>query len=107
MRFAEGARTNPLHRGRNVARLEGKPSASFGCSCNQLVTLYLQNRDDRQVRRGAAFCSHEVGRSGAKVGTSRRRLRDGPVCQGVKFGGRQEDRTPDLCIANAALSQLS
>ena len=22
-------------------------------------------------------------------------------------GGRQEDRTPDLCIANAALSQLS
>jgi len=23
------------------------------------------------------------------------------------FGGRQEDRTPDLRIANAALSQLS
>ena len=22
-------------------------------------------------------------------------------------GGRQEDRTPDLCVANAALSQLS
>ena len=24
-----------------------------------------------------------------------------------KLGGRQGDRTPDLCIANAALSQLS
>ena len=24
-----------------------------------------------------------------------------------KFGGRQEDRTPDLRVANAALSQLS
>ncbi len=24
-----------------------------------------------------------------------------------EFGGRQEDRTPDLCVANAALSQLS
>jgi predicted DNA-binding protein with PD1-like motif len=24
-----------------------------------------------------------------------------------KFGGRRGDRTPDLCIANAALSQLS
>jgi hypothetical protein len=24
-----------------------------------------------------------------------------------KIGGRREDRTPDLCIANAALSQLS
>ena len=24
-----------------------------------------------------------------------------------KFGGRREDRTPDLRIANAALSQLS
>jgi hypothetical protein len=23
------------------------------------------------------------------------------------FGGEEEDRTPDLCIANAALSQLS
>ena len=23
------------------------------------------------------------------------------------FGGDEEDRTPDLCIANAALSQLS
>jgi len=23
------------------------------------------------------------------------------------FGGRRGDRTPDLCIANAALSQLS
>jgi hypothetical protein len=23
------------------------------------------------------------------------------------IGGRQEDRTPDLCVANAALSQLS
>src|SRR3954462_7253195 len=26
---------------------------------------------------------------------------------GAKGGGRGEDRTPDLCIANAALSQLS
>ena len=25
----------------------------------------------------------------------------------AKDGGREEDRTPDLCIANAALSQLS
>ena len=24
-----------------------------------------------------------------------------------KVGGEEEDRTPDLCIANAALSQLS
>ncbi len=24
-----------------------------------------------------------------------------------KIGGPEEDRTPDLCIANAALSQLS
>ena len=24
-----------------------------------------------------------------------------------KIGGAEEDRTPDLCIANAALSQLS
>jgi hypothetical protein len=24
-----------------------------------------------------------------------------------KIGGPQEDRTPDLCVANAALSQLS
>jgi len=24
-----------------------------------------------------------------------------------EIGGRREDRTPDLCIANAALSQLS
>ena len=24
-----------------------------------------------------------------------------------EFGGRRGDRTPDLCIANAALSQLS
>ncbi len=26
---------------------------------------------------------------------------------GSKFGGDEGDRTPDLCIANAALSQLS
>ena len=26
---------------------------------------------------------------------------------GLVFGGDEEDRTPDLCIANAALSQLS
>jgi hypothetical protein len=26
---------------------------------------------------------------------------------GKSFGGRRGDRTPDLCIANAALSQLS
>ena len=26
---------------------------------------------------------------------------------GVKDGGPQEDRTPDLCLAKAALSQLS
>ncbi len=26
---------------------------------------------------------------------------------GSDFGGRRGDRTPDLCIANAALSQLS
>jgi hypothetical protein len=26
---------------------------------------------------------------------------------GKEFGGAEEDRTPDLCIANAALSQLS
>ncbi len=26
---------------------------------------------------------------------------------GSDFGGDEEDRTPDLCIANAALSQLS
>ncbi len=25
----------------------------------------------------------------------------------IEFGGRRGDRTPDLCIANAALSQLS
>ena len=25
----------------------------------------------------------------------------------MNFGGEEEDRTPDLCIANAALSQLS
>ena len=25
----------------------------------------------------------------------------------LKIGGAEEDRTPDLCIANAALSQLS
>lgn len=25
----------------------------------------------------------------------------------MMFGGEEEDRTPDLCIANAALSQLS
>ena len=33
------------------------------------------------------------------------------AAQGLKkrrnVGGRQEDRTPDLCVANAALSQLS
>ena len=28
------------------------------------------------------------------------------IC-GLVFGGDEEDRTPDLCIANAALSQLS
>ena len=27
--------------------------------------------------------------------------------QDFEFGGEEEDRTPDLCIANAALSQLS
>ena len=27
--------------------------------------------------------------------------------QAFLFGGAEEDRTPDLCIANAALSQLS
>jgi hypothetical protein len=26
---------------------------------------------------------------------------------GIENGGEEEDRTPDLCIANAALSQLS
>ena len=32
-------------------------------------------------------------------------LRNRGVVEGL--GGRQGDRTPDLCIANAALSQLS
>ena len=30
-----------------------------------------------------------------------------PLASVTKVGGRGEDRTPDLCIANAALSQLS
>ncbi len=33
---------------------------------------------------------------------------DGSGCNVYRFiGGAEEDRTPDLCIANAALSQLS
>ena len=35
------------------------------------------------------------------------RLMSGTRRYGRKFGGRQGDRTPDLRIANAALSQLS
>jgi meiotically up-regulated gene 157 (Mug157) protein len=31
----------------------------------------------------------------------------GDLVEDGKFGGRRGDRTPDLCIANAALSQLS
>jgi hypothetical protein len=33
--------------------------------------------------------------------------RKGPAVAGPGSGGEEEDRTPDLCIANAALSQLS
>jgi hypothetical protein len=33
--------------------------------------------------------------------------KDDPIKVGPDFGGRRGDRTPDLCIANAALSQLS
>src|SRR5688572_32569657 len=33
--------------------------------------------------------------------------RSSPPSTRAKVGGRGEDRTPDLCIANAALSQLS
>jgi hypothetical protein len=29
------------------------------------------------------------------------------TCFRCKYGGDEEDRTPDLCVANAALSQLS
>ena len=34
-------------------------------------------------------------------------LRSAPVIGVEPDGGRRGDRTPDLCIANAALSQLS
>ena len=41
----------------------------------------------------------ELGSTGAKKALKIKAL--------DAFGGDEEDRTPDLCIANAALSQLS
>ncbi len=70
-------------------------------------------RTTLQKRAGTA----RLARQGAKV-VPRPSGRDGPPSplrgsaatfarQGAKVGGRREDRTRDLCIANAALSQLS
>ena len=44
----------------------------------------------------------------AEIRISRLKKRKWPVQPAILVvGGAEEDRTPDLCIANAALSQLS
>ena len=44
---------------------------------------------------------------GGAYGAGRQKARPDPFRLDIDIGGAEEDRTPDLFIANAALSQLS
>ena len=54
------------------------------------------------MRRGPRRWSQSVNLEGAAT-----TLAESPCWESQVVGGRRGDRTPDLCIANAALSQLS
>ena len=57
---------------------------------------------------GFGFAMSPVGLPDTRLvrALERRRFLKGQSCRPF-YGGPKEDRTPDLCIANAALSQLS
>lgn len=56
---------------------------------------------------GAGPRAGDLKPADTKNACENRRLIVGLKPKGFGRGGEEEDRTPDLCIANAALSQLS
>ena len=51
-------------------------------------------RDDQESKK---LCNEDLKKRGAQLGSG----------TPVNSGGPEGDRTPDLCVANAALSRLS
>ena len=81
--------------------------AISGHSSTRMLARYTHPTEERKFGAletfGSDFVGQEMGKY-SEVGVSggskiEETTRD--------FGGRRGDRTPDLCIANAALSQLS
>ncbi len=95
-RCAGGARTNPSHKGATAALHKRKDRTSLTRACNYRATRDLQHCDAGKSDRAVPFV----------VLTWEGLVRRWEKCRSG-IGGRQEDRTPDLRIANAALSQLS
>ncbi len=97
--------------------LRSKPEARCRHADKELMNRYLQILRSKQVAADAIFRhpgrtlweTRCVGLARPAVGAAK--AATGPerevVGKGREVGGRQEDRTPDLRIANAALSQLS
>jgi integrase len=79
--------------------------AISGHSSTRMLARYTHPTEERKLDALNTFTvGHKAvtNRNGLRVGgRGDRRITE------QTFGGRGEDRTPDLCIANAALSQLS
>ncbi len=81
---------------------EYRPSCLSARSCR--ASSSIEAGADTACRRWRLFL---LERQGCKQTAGPKKIRTAGQSSGRKFGGRRGDRTPDLCIANAALSQLS
>ena len=104
-----GIRQFPMRRGNRNPVHPGNPGCTAtiidGSRESPLIRIPSRSRRVR-MQGGARFLTNE-----AAGGTPQRRRMKGNAADGplssARGGGDEGDRTPDLCVANAALSQLS